>query len=252
VDALRVLSEGHTRCLGLAILLAKSQSIQSPLIVFDDVINAIDHDHRRGIRETIFESDHFAQSQLLITCHSEEFIKDIENQFPPQRRSEYQVYLIQNHDGDYQPKVDRNVPSRNYAEKARTSINGLALRDALTSSRKALEMLSQKTWRWLACHDLGTLKLPLDGPGAPPNLRNLCEALRRRISDATTFSHVNKNPLIAAYDRILGIPATNLVWTYLNKGTHEEVDRDDFDGTIVEDVVRTIEDLARLDLRCRR
>lgn len=39
VNALRVLSEGHIHCLGLAILFAKGRSIQSPLIVFDDVIN---------------------------------------------------------------------------------------------------------------------------------------------------------------------------------------------------------------------
>jgi ABC-type polar amino acid transport system ATPase subunit len=75
-----ILSEGHIRCLGLAILLAKSQSILCPLIVFDDAINAIDHDHRSGIREAIFESDHFAQTQLIVTCHSPEFIKDIQQQ----------------------------------------------------------------------------------------------------------------------------------------------------------------------------
>jgi wobble nucleotide-excising tRNase len=92
VDALRILSEGHIRCLGLAILLAKGQSIQSPLIVFDDAINAIDHDHRSGIRETIFESDHFADTQLIVTCHSNEFIKDIQQHLPAARRGDSQVY----------------------------------------------------------------------------------------------------------------------------------------------------------------
>jgi hypothetical protein len=65
VDALHVLSEGHIRCLGLAILLAKAQSSDCPLIIFDDAINAIDHDHRAGIRETVFESDHFTDAQLI-------------------------------------------------------------------------------------------------------------------------------------------------------------------------------------------
>jgi hypothetical protein len=55
--------------------------------------------------------------------------------------------------------------------------------------------------------------------------------------------------LIAAYDRILGIPDANLVWTYLNKGTHEEANRDDFDAALVESVVQTIEELDGLDLR---
>lgn len=45
-----------------------------------------------------------------------------------------------------------------------------------------------------------------------------------------TFNHANKPVLVAAYGRILGIPAANLVWTYLNKGTHEEANRDDFDA----------------------
>ena len=105
LDALRVLSEGHIRCLGLAILLAKGKSIESPLIIFDDAINAIDHDHRSGIRETIFDSDQFDQIQLIVTRHSNEFIKDIQQHLPVQRRNDCQVYLFRNHDGNHQPRV---------------------------------------------------------------------------------------------------------------------------------------------------
>lgn len=252
VDALHILSEGHIRCLGLAILLAKAQSIQSPLIVFDDVINAIDHDHRSGIRETIFESDHFAQTQLIVTCHSSEFIKDIQQHLPAQRRGDCQVYLFRNHTGNYQPRVTGNVPSKNYVVKARTSKDALDNREALASCRQGLEMLSEKVWRWLASHNLGVLNLQLAGVGAEPGLRNLCEALRKRLEDAATFNHANKPVLVAAYGRILGIPAANLVWTYLNKGTHEEANRDDFDANLVETVVQTLEALDDLDLRVGR
>lgn len=252
VDALCILSEGHIRCLGLAVLLAKGQSIQSPLIVFDDAINAIDHDHRSGIRETIFESDHFAQTQLIVTCHSNEFIKDIQQHLPAQRRGDCQVYLFRNHTGNYQPRVTGNVPSKNYVVKARASKDALDNREALASCRQGLEMLSEKVWRWLASYDLGLLNLELAGVGAAPGLRNLCEALRKRLEDAATFSHANKPALVAAYGRILGIPAANLVWTYLNKGTHEEANRDDFDATLVEEVVQTLEALDGLDLRAGR
>jgi len=252
VDALHILSEGHIRCLGLAILLAKAQSIQSPLIVFDDVINAIDHDHRSGIRETIFESDHFAQAQLIVTCHSNEFIKDIQQHLPAQRRGDCQTYLFRNHTGNYQPRVTGNVPSKNYVVKARTSKDALDNREALASCRQGLEMLSEKVWRWLASHNLGLLNLQLAGVGAEPGLRNLCEALRKRLEDAATFNHANKPVLVAAYGRILGIPAANLVWTYLNKGTHEEANRDDFDANLVETVVQTLEALDDLDLRVGR
>jgi len=252
VDALRILSEGHIRCLGLAILLAKNQSIQSPLIVFDDAINAIDHDHRRGIRETIFESDHFAQTQLIVTCHSNEFIKDIQQHLPAQRRGDCQVYLFRNHTGNYQPRVTGNVPSKNYVVKARASQDALDSREALASSRQGLEMLSEKVWRWLASHDLGLLNLQLVGVGAEPTLRNLCEALYKKLNDTTTFTHPNKPLLVPAFGQILGIPAANMVWTYLNKGTHDETNRDDFDVTLVETVVQTLEALDGLDLRVGR
>lgn len=252
VDALRILSEGHIRCLGLAILLAKAQSIQSPLIVFDDAINAIDHEHREGIRETIFESDHFAQTQLIVTCHSNEFIKDIQQHLPAQRRGDCQVFLFRNHTGNYQPRVTGNVSIKNYVVKARASKDALDSREALASCRQGLEMLSGKVWRWLASHDMGVLNLQLGGVGTEPILRNLCEALFKRLNDAATFTHVNKPVLVSAYGRILGIPAANLVWTYLNKGTHEEANRDDFDADLVETVVETLEALDGLDLRVGR
>ena len=252
VDALHILSEGHIRCLGLAILLAKGQSIQSPLIVFDDAINAIDHDHRSGIRETIFESDHFAQTQLIVTCHSNEFIKDIQQHLPAQRRGDCQVYLFRNHTGNYQPRVTGNVPSKNYVVKARASKDALDNREALASCRQGLEMLSEKVWRWLASHDLGVLNLQLAGVGAEPGLRNLCEALFKRLEDAATFNHANKTLLVAAYGKILGIPAANQIWNNLNKGTHEEANRDDFDAALVETVVQTLEALDGLDLRVGR
>lgn len=252
VDALRILSEGHIRCLGLAILLAKGQSIQSPLIVFDDAINAIDHDHRSGIRETIFESDHFADTQLIVTCHSNEFIKDIQQHLPAQRRGDCQVFLFRHHTGNYQPRVTGNVPSRNYVVRARASKEALDNREALAACRQGLEMLSEKVWRWLASHELGVLNLQLIGVGADPSLRNLAEALFKRLNDTATFNHVNKPLLVAAYGRILGIPAVNLVWTYLNKGTHEKANRDDFDASLVETVVETLEALDGLDLRAGR
>jgi hypothetical protein len=177
---LHVLSEGHIRCLGLTILLAKCQSIDCPLIIFDDAINAIDHDHRSGMRETIFESDHFAAAQLIVTCHSNEFIKDIEQHLRADRREDCQVFLFRNHVGDYQPRVTGNVPTRNYVVKARTAKDMLDDREALASARRALEMLSEKTWRWLASHDLGLLNVQLAGVNAEPGLRSLPELRERR------------------------------------------------------------------------
>lgn len=164
--------------------------------------------------DRLFEGDHFAHNQLIVTCHSNEFIKDIQQHLPAARRGDSQVYFFRSHTGNYQPRVSGNVTSKNYVEKARASKNALDDRESLASCRRGLERLSEKAWRWLVSHDLGTLNLQLASAGAEPTLRNLCEALRKRLEDAATFNHVNKPLLVAAYRRILGIPAANLVWTY--------------------------------------
>lgn len=248
-DALHVLSEGHVRCLGLSILLAKAKSAQCPLIVFDDAINAIDHDHRAGIRETLFERGIFDDIQLLITCHSNEFIKDIQNHLPAERRVQCQSYLFRHHSGDYRPRVTGNAVINAYIHRARQSKDLLNDREALAASRQALEMLTDKIWRWMGSHDHGDITVSLAGSGAEPGLRSLCEALCKRLKGLTSFTHSSKSAIIDAFDRILSISSQNLIWTYLNKGTHEEADRDDFDSEEVEKVVMSLEELDALPLR---
>ena len=249
VDALHVLSEGHIRCLGLAILLAKCHSTRCPLIVFDDAINAIDHDHRSGIRQTIFESDHFTDTQLIVTCHSNEFIKDIQNHLRQEHRQDTRSYLLRHHLGDHSPRVTTNPPTQNYVARARAAREVLDERDALAQGRRALEMLTEKVWKWLSSHEQGLLTVQLAGVGAEVSLYGLCGAIRKRLADATLFDHPHKTVLLTAYGRLLGIPSTNLVWLYLNKGTHEEADRDDFDAEVVETVVSTLEEIDALNIR---
>ncbi|MGO4390220.1 AAA family ATPase [Variovorax sp. M-6] len=250
VDALQVLSEGHIRCLGLAILLAKATSIGSPLLIFDDAVNAIDHDHRHGIKETIFAGDRFLATQILVTCHSPEFIKDVKNAIPRERRGDCQEYALTHHEGDHHPRVHRDVPSSAYIDKARNDLGRFQLRDALANSRRALEMLSNKTWKWLGSHELGELRLTMHGPTSPLNVRDLCDSIRVKLRDSATFDHPSKVPMRDALEEILN--ASNLTWKYLNGGTHEEEDRDEFDRVEVELVVSRLERIDALDLRTRR
>jgi hypothetical protein len=57
--------------------------------------------------------------------------------------------------------------------------------------------------------------------------------------------------LLDAFGQILGIPEQTLIWQYLNKGTHEEQDREDFDEGIVEQLVALMEGMNTLRLRNR-
>jgi energy-coupling factor transporter ATP-binding protein EcfA2 len=244
-DALQVLSEGHIRCLGLAVVLAKAIAIGAPLIVFDDAINAIDTEHRQGIRETIFDAQRFADTQLIVTCHSQEFIKDIQNHMLPAQRNDLQVYGIRPHRGDYHPVIHADPQIRSYLVEARAAINGMNDRGALAASRQALEMLSGRVWKWLISHDHGNLSISMRRPGAEPELRNLCDQLLSKAR-AVGFAHQDKAEVIACLQTLLAANAH--VWTYLNKGTHEEEDREDFEPGIVELVVGTLERLDALVL----
>lgn len=248
VDALQILSEGHVRCLGLSILLAKCLSIRAPVIVFDDAINAIDHEHRQGIREAIFESDRFVGTQIIVTCHSNEFIKDIQNHVAPEH---WAAYAFRHHSGNYHPRVLGNAITQSYLLNARSAVERGDDRAALGASRQALEMLTGKVWGWLGRCEQGMLTLKIAGSGAEPALRNLCEGIRAKLRNSPNFEHVDKAPIIQALDHILGIPEQSLVWLYLNKGTHEEANREDFDVGVVELVVQTLETLNALQLRAR-
>ncbi|MHC8379740.1 AAA family ATPase [Pseudomonas sp. MDT1-16] len=248
VDALQILSEGHVRCLGLAILLAKALSIRAPVIVFDDAINAIDHEHRQGIRETIFESERFMDTQIVVTCHSNEFIKDIQNRIGPEH---WTAYAFRHHSGNYHPRVIGNVPPQTYLLNARAAVDRGDSRAALGASRQALEMLTDKIWRWLGKCEQGMLTLKLAGSGAEPALRNLCEGLLSKLNKSPNFVHIDKPAVVEALGFILGQPEQSLVWLYLNKGTHEEANREDFDDAIVEQVVIRLETLAMLKLKGR-
>lgn len=252
INALAALSEGHIRCLGLAILLAKAQSVKAPLIIFDDAVNAIDHDHRGGIRAAIFESDRFRETQVVVTCHSQEFIKDVENSVPRNRRGDCQQYALRHHDGNYQPRVNPDVGSANYLVRARQAMDRHDSRDALSFARKALEMLMHRAWKWLESHRVGRISVQIEGPIREPQLRALCEAMRTCLNGLNTFNHASKDALLECLNTILGIPEQNLVWLLLNKGTHEEPDRDDFDVQQVEVVLAVLGNIDALELRAGR
>jgi hypothetical protein len=146
--------------------------------------------------------------------------------------------------------VHRDVPSSAYIDKARNDLGRFQLRDALANSRRALEMLSNKVWKWLGSHELGELRLTMHGPTSPLNVRDLCDAIRLKLRDNATFNHPSNAPLREALEEILS--ASNLTWRYLNGGTHEEQDRDEFDRVEVELVVSRLERIDALDLRTRR
>ncbi len=73
IDAILSLSEGHLRSLGLSLLLAVAEKHKYELIVFDDVVNAIDSDHRANIINLLYNDTYLSKIQQIITTHDRLF-----------------------------------------------------------------------------------------------------------------------------------------------------------------------------------
>lgn len=239
-DALCVLSEGHLRCLGLAILLAKNIKLGLPLLVFDDAVNAIDHDHRKGIRDTLFGDARLNDKQIVITCHSPEFITQVQNGL---RSGASKLYILKHHGGDHQPIV-RNGSDRHYLRRAQESLDEADQRQALASCRQALENLMTRVWKALGNADdsLGRVSLVLRRPDSDPELRNLVDVLSKAVRNGVdqgrlaTAAWTQRNE---AFQELLAVPEAALAWKYLNKGTHDG-DREDFEIGIVRQILAAL------------
>lgn len=236
-DALHVLSEGHIRCVGLAILLAKNLKENCPFLIFDDPINAIDEDHREGIRRTLFEDDYFKDKQIILACHGEEFFKDIQNLIGNRRAKLSKCLTFLPQLGDKKIRIDFQSTPRNYLVAAEKYYNKLETRAALEKARQTLESLTkEKIWRYVAKHGGGDLRITLRGPKASIELRNLTEQLRSKLTHAS-FTHEHKDLYLQPITSLLGYGGDSREWRYLNKGVHEEADRSEFDRMAVKDIL---------------
>jgi recombinational DNA repair ATPase RecF len=243
LDALHILSEGHVRCLGLAILLAKNLVTESPLLVLDDIVNAIDDDHRNGIRSTLFEDGLFQQKQIIVTCHGEEFIKSIQNHLGAAALNDAcTLYDFLPHRGDHMLRIETPAQTRNYIVRAREHFERAQLRDSLGESRRALEAATNRLWIWLRNKGRGEIKVKLTGPKARPELYDLTQALLTDLNDRT-FEHNRKAALSTALGELLGIQPARIEWNYLNGGTHEAERDGEFDRAIVQRIVQALEAL---------
>lgn len=238
-DALHVLSEGHVRCLGLAMLMAKNIKKNCPFLLFDDPVNAIDDDHREGLRRTMFEDLHFSGKQIILTCHGEDFIKDIQNLIGSEEVKKGKLYSFLPHDGDNKIKIVHNADAKNYTVLAQQSFDKGNVRESLAQSRRALESITTRIWRFLANKDKGQISVLMRGPKAKVELYDLTTKLHKKLGD-TTFTHYRKQGLIDGLGVLIGFGGRSREWGYLNSGTHDEEDRTEFDRHVVGEIVQTI------------
>lgn len=238
-DALQVLSEGHIRCLGLSILLSKIVRDNLPFLIFDDVVNSIDDEHRGGIVDLILGDDEIRKRQLIITTHGEDFVKRLENAIP---KSDYKAtvcridFLVPLDSKKIVVKLDS---PRHYLEVAERSFQDGRVRDCLSYLRKSLEEVLNRLWKKIGNKDLSAqIQVGLRSPGSSPDLMALAGGLLKFLEkkDVTVFKGV-----IPELVAIIGKKDTHAVeWNYLNKGTHEEDRVEEFDAALVREMLASV------------
>jgi hypothetical protein len=221
--------------------LAKVVELDLPVFVLDDAVNAIDSDHRKGIRETIFTGERFRDKQIIVTCHSSEFIKDIQN-ILGQGASIRHVLVP--HDGDNHPRLQIGT-DYNYLLRASEHFENLEPRDCLLKSRQVLELQTRRIWSSLQNKDRGLAEMSLmvTSYGSPYQLRNLTERLKSKIETGIERGQLSSqawSDRLTALKAMLEISDTSLTWQYLNGGVHEQQDREDFEMPVVRTVLDSL------------
>lgn len=237
-DALQVLSEGHIRCLGLAILLAKITTDRVPFLIFDDVVNSIDDEHRSAIIDLILNPEEVGKRQLIVTTHGEDFVKRLENAVPMKNYAETVTridFLVPLAAKKITVKLDS---PRHYLTVAVRSYEEGRTRDSLSYVRKAFEEELNRLWKKIANKKLSAqISVGMRGPGEP-DLMSLATGLHQFLSrkDVTVFQEV-----VPHLGEMLGYGEKHkLQWNNLNKGTHEEERAEEFDTAIVRRMLDTV------------
>lgn len=243
-DALIVFSEGHIKCLGLAILLAKNIAQGCPVVIFDDVVNAIDDDHRDGIWRTFFEDGLLDGKQIILTSHAEEFLHRIQQELGARRTGAIKRYKFLPHQGENELRVDSDPPIKNYVLLAQHALEADEKREALGHARPALESLTDRLWTWLGRRTDARIEIKLSGPRSPWELNNKCTKLRSAVSKISA-QHEGAAQAVEALGTLLGISGLSIEWGYLNSGVHDSQRDHEFERATVRTIVESI---TKLDI----
>lgn len=237
-DALLILSEGHIKCLGLAILLAKNLTQNCPVVIFDDVVNAIDDEHRNGIWRTLFEDGHLTGKQVILTSHAEEFLHRIQQELGAEQAKIIKRYKFLPHLGEHHLRIDSDPPTKNYVLLAQHALSIDEKRDALRHARPAIESVTDRIWTWLGRRMDGRLELKLGGPRAPWELQNKCIKLRSAFDKYPNKSD-DTIAIMNAFNLLLN-NGQSIEWGYLNGGTHDSQRDHEFDRATVKSIVEAV------------
>ena len=233
-NALCVLSEGHLRCLGLAILIAKNIKEGCPVIIFDDVVNAIDTEHRGGIRELIFNYEPLQAKQIIITTHDDDFATKLAGKISKEGfPTLVQTYNFNLDEACRKILVDKD--SKNHLHNAFSEYGKSKIFEAMKTARLALESIGYELWRKLS----KIQRTPV--PGYYPEGK--CD-LNGLIATLNSFIRAKKIEKYSDLCEHLDYLLQPDIWKYFNMASHEGDDRPQLDKDVVKDI---LDKLALLD-----
>jgi hypothetical protein len=232
-DALMVLSEGHIKVLGLCILLAKAVKEELGFIIFDDIVNAIDDDHRDGIAELLLNHPDLKNKQQIITCHGEMFINKLEHKLGASATSkEVKHYRFIPLDTAEQRGIQvTGSDSKHYLLKAKTAFDRDERKDSAFYCRRAVESISEQLWKKLGKKLNINLTVKMRSPTSEPDLSSVVDSL---ITEIKAISGCEE--LFNEFKQL----KKKYSWCLLNKGTHEQSNLSEFDRTDIKSLYELV------------
>jgi energy-coupling factor transporter ATP-binding protein EcfA2 len=133
-----VLSESHLNSLAIALFLAMAQTFNERLgfLLLDDVINSFDVEHRGRLAELLAEG--FADWQLIVLTHDQQFFEHLSRRAPSWRKLEFTSWSYASG-----PRTTQYATSGMLAA-ARERLESGDAQGAATKARRALEELLQE------------------------------------------------------------------------------------------------------------
>jgi len=244
-DVLHILSEGHIKVLGLSMLLAKAVNENLGFLIFDDIVNAIDDDHRGGIADLLLCHDDLRNRQHILTCHGETFINKLEHKLGTAQAGKHvKSYRFIPADTVTTRGVQVSIgESKHYLLKAKESLDKNSLKDSATDCRRAVESISYQLWKKLDNLLKVNLKVTMRSPGYPPDLSTVVDSLLKELEKVTGVEKLHEN---------LSMLKAKYPWSLLNKGVHEDESQPEFERTDISELIQLVqsieEDVSKLKL----
>ena len=236
-DALIILSEGHIKILGLSILLAKAIYERSPFLIFDDIVNSIDDDHRDGVARLLITHNDFTNIQMILTCHGELFVSKLESYVTNHNSMVRYMFLPADtleERGIFIKYQDASIPLKT----ARDKFENGQLKDSAAKCRQAVECITGKLWRSVIKFNSNGIPISLRSLKGTPDLKSVADALCAAIKPSKLQGAEDLHESLKQL-------TNNSMWSLLNKGTHIDDTISEFNRSEIKELLELVEKVSK-------